>query len=59
MVACPKGQTLGNTLDGVKVETQNKTLAKNLAKANFKTFGETLGDVDCEALLDILAHTLA
>ena len=59
MLACPKCQTLGNTLGGVKVKTQNNTLAKNLAKANVKTLGETLEDFDCEALLDILAHTLA
>ena len=59
MLACPKCQTLGNKLGGVKVETQSNTLAKNLAKANVKALGETLGDVDLEALLDILAHTLA
>jgi len=37
----------------------NNTLAKNLAEANVKTLGGTLGDVDCEALLDTSAHALA
>lgn len=36
-----------------------KRLAKNLGEVNVKTLGETLGDADCEELLDTLAHPFA
>lgn len=59
VLACPKVKTLGNLLCGVYVEALKKTPAKNLGEVNVKTLGETLGDADCEELLDTLAHPFA
>lgn len=41
------------------VEAQLNTLAKTLEEAKVKTLFNKLGDVDCEALVDTSADTLA
>ena len=43
----------------MEVEALLNTPATTLAEAKVKTLGDTLDDVDCEALVDTSADTLA
>ena len=43
----------------MEVEALLNTLAKTLGEAKVKTVGDTLDDVDCEALVNTSVDTLA
>ena len=43
----------------MEVKAIHKTLAKTFAQPKVKTLGDTLGDVESEALVDTMAYILA